>query len=112
VVLLRERNIEKHFFFDKSEAQDLARKAKKAGLSESALVRQLVRGYAPREKPDEQFFEAMRQLAAIGNSMNQIARKANALGLLDAPYYRQQAEQLQRFELYVYEQFMSPDKST
>ena len=64
---MRTRNIEKHFFFDKSEAQDLARKARKAGLSESALVRHLVCGYAPREKPDDRFFEVMRQLAALGN---------------------------------------------
>ena len=112
VAFVRTRNIEKHFFFDKSEAQDLARKAKKAGLSESALVRQLVCGYAPREKPDDHFFEVMRQLAALGNSMNQIARKANALGLLDAPYYKQQAEQLQRFELDVYAWFMLPDKTS
>jgi hypothetical protein len=109
---MRERNIEKHFFFDKSEVQDLARKAKKAGLSESALVRQLIRGYIPREKPDDRFYEVMRQLAALGNSMNQIARKANAIGLLDTPYYKQQAEQLQKFEIDVYERFMSPDRIT
>ena len=109
---MRERNIEKHFFFDKSEAQDLARKAKKAGLSQSALVRQLVRGYSPKEKPDDRFFEVMRQLATLVDSMSQIARKANALGLLDAQYYEQQAEQLQRFELDVYERFTLPDKAT
>jgi hypothetical protein len=53
----------------------------------------------------------MRQLSAIGNSMNQIARKANALGLLDAPYYKQQAEQLQRFQFEVREHFILPDKA-
>ena len=108
---MRDRNIEKHFFFDKSEAQDLARKAKKAGLSQSALVRHLVRGYSPREKPDDRFFEVMRQLAALSDSMNQIARKANALGLVDAQYYRQQAEQLQQFEIDVYARFTLPDRA-
>ena len=107
---MRERDIEKHFFFDKTEAQDLARKAKKAGLSESALVRQLVRGYSPREKPDDRFFEVMRQLAAFVDSMSQIARKANALGLVDAQYYKQQAEQLQKFRLDVREHFILPEK--
>ena len=109
---MRERNIEKHFFFSKTEAQELNRKAQKAGLSQSALVRQLVRGYAPREKPDDRFFEAMGQLAALVDSMNQIARKANALGLMDATSYRQQADQLQRFELDVYARFMLPDRAT
>jgi len=107
---MRERNIEKHFFFDKTEAHDLARKAKKTGLSESALVRQLVQGYIPREKPDDRFFDVMRQLASLVDNMSQIARKTNALGLLDATYYRQQAEQIQRFELDVYARFMLPDR--
>jgi len=110
--ILQKRNIKKQTWMNKSEAASLARKAKKAGLTEAALIRSLVSGYVPREKPDDRFFEVMRQLSAIGNSMNQIARKANALGLLDAPYYKQQAEQLQRFELDVYERFMSPDKAT
>ena len=107
---MRVRNIEKHFFFDKAEAQSLARKAKKSGLSEAALVRLLVSGYEPKALPDDSFHEFIRQIAALGNSMNQIARKANALGLLDAPYYKQQAEQLTKFELDVYERFMLPDK--
>jgi hypothetical protein len=108
---MRQRTIEKHFFFDESEARSLSKKAKKVGLSEAALVRQLIHGYTPKEKPDDRFYEAMRQLSAIGNSMNQIARKANAIGLLDAPYYRQQAEQLQRFQLEVREHFIVPDKA-
>ena len=109
---MRQRNIEKHFFFDKSEAKELTRKAKKAGLTEAALIRSLVSGYTPKEKPDDRFYDVMRQLSALGNSMNQIAHKANAIGLLDAPYYKQQAEQLQRFQLEVREHFILPDRVT
>lgn len=108
---MRKRNIEKHFFFDRTEAQTLARKAKKAGMSEAALIRSLVSGYEPKAFPDDSFHDFMRQIAALGNSMNQIARKANALGFIDAPYYKQQAELVAKFELDVYERFMSPDKT-
>ena len=108
---MRKRSVDKHFFFEKSEAESLTRKAKKAGLTEAALVRSLVSGYAPKEKPDDRFYDVMRQLSAIGNSMNQIARKANALGLLDAPYYKQQAEQLQQFQLEIRRHYILPDKA-
>ena len=108
---MQARSIKKQIWMNEAEDQVLKRKAKIAGLSESALVRSLVCGYSPREKPDDRFFEVMRQLAALGNSMNQIARRANALGLLDALYYKEQAEQLQQFELDVYAQFMLPDKA-
>lgn len=79
------RNIEKHILMNRTEAQDLQKKAKKTCLSEAALIRLLVRGYEPREKPDERFYDVMRQLSAIGNNINQLSVKANTLGFVDAP---------------------------
>ena len=38
--------------------------------------------------------------------------KANALGFIDALYYKQQAEQLQQFQLDVRRQFILPEKMT
>ena len=108
---MQKRTIKKQTWMNKPEAQSLKRKAKSAGMTEAALMRSLVSGYEPKALPDDSFHDFMRQIAALGNSMNQIARKANALGLLDAPYYKQQAEQLAKFELEVYERFMLPDKS-
>ncbi len=104
------RDTKKQIWMNKTEALLLARKAKKAGLTEAALVRSLVSGYEPKEKPDDRFYDVMRQLSAIGNSMNQIARKANALGFIDAPEYKRQAELLQQFQLEVRRHFILPDK--
>ena len=50
---MRKRNIQKIVRFNRKEAQDLAAKAKKACLSEAGLIRLLIRGYEPKEKPDE-----------------------------------------------------------
>ena len=104
------RDIKKQTWMNKPEALSLARKAKKAGLTEAALIRSLVSGYEPKEKPDDRFYDVMRQLSAIGNSMNQIARKANALGFIDALEYKQQADLLQQFQLEVRRHFILPDK--
>ena len=60
---MRKRNVDKHIWFDRQEAQDLQKKAKKACLTEAALIRLLIRGYEPREKPDERFYDAMRELS-------------------------------------------------
>ena len=75
---MRARNIQKIIRLNRSEAQDLQKKAKKACVSEAGLIRLLLKGYEPREKPDEKFYDAMRELSAIGNNINQLARKANA----------------------------------
>ena len=68
---MSKRNIEKHILMNKAEAQDLQKKAKRACLSEGGLIRLLLRGYEPREKPDERFYDVMRELSAIGNNINQ-----------------------------------------
>ena len=44
---MRKRNIDKHIWFSRDEAQELQKKAKKACLSEGALIRLLIRGYEP-----------------------------------------------------------------
>ena len=77
---MRKRNIQKIVRFSRDEAQDLQKKAKKACLSEAGLIRLLLRGYEPREKPDERFYDVMRELSSIGNNINQIARTVNARG--------------------------------
>lgn len=59
---MSKRNIEKHILMNKAEAQDLQKKAKRACLSEGGLIRLLLRGYEPREKPDERFYDVMREL--------------------------------------------------
>ena len=92
------------------EHQRLKRHAQKSGYSQAAYIRALLDKSIPKERPDDRFYEVMRQLAALGNSMNQIACKANTIGLLDASYYKQQAEQLHQFRLEVREHFILPEK--
>lgn len=108
---MRKRNVDKHIWFDRQEAQDLQKKAKKACLTEAALIRLLLRGYEPREKPDERFYDAMRELSAIGNNINQLAAKANTLGFVDAPQLKKEAERWHKFQADVERTFLRPDKS-
>ena len=72
------RTVKKQFWFSKAEAQDLQKKSKRTCLTEAALVRLLLKGYEPREKPDDRFYDVMRELSAIGNNINQIAHNTNA----------------------------------
>ncbi len=108
---MRKRNIDKHIWFSREEAQDLQRKAKKTCLTEGAVVRLLVKGYEPKEKPDECFFEAMRELSSIGNNINQLAAKANSLGFIDAPMLYREAERWHKFQADIESVFLRPDKS-
>ena len=105
------RTIKKQFWFSRDEAQDLQKKAKKACLSEAGLVRLLLSGYEPREKPDDRFYDVMRELSAIGNNINQLAAKANTLGFIDAPQLKKEAERWHKFQADIERVFLRPDKS-
>ena len=108
---MRKRNVDKHIWFSRAEAQELQRKAKKACLSEAGLIRLLIKGYEPKEKPDDRFYDVMRELSAIGNNINQLAAKANTLGFIDAPMLKNEAEQWNKFQAEVERHYLCPDKS-
>ena len=103
-------SIEKHILMNKAEAQDLQKKAKKACLSEAGLIRLLIKGYEPKERPDERFYDVMRQLSSIGNNINQLAAQANTLGFVDAPKLKKEAERWHKFQADVERQFLRPEK--
>lgn len=105
---MRIRSIKKQVWLNKEEATMLKKKAKKVGLSESELMRNLIIGYEPKEKPGAEFYEVMRQLRGIGNNLNQIARKANSLGFIDYSFYKEQAEKWDSFIVRVRKEFLLP----
>ena len=107
----RKRNIPIRVWLSKSENAELNRKAKMTGLPKSTVIRLLLKSYEPKEKPDARFYEAMRQLSAIGNNINQLAAKANTLGFVDAPQLKKEAERWHKFQADVERTFLRPDKS-
>ena len=108
---MRKRNIQKIIRFSRDEARDLEKKAKRACMSEAGLVRLLIKGYEPKEKPDERFYDVMRELSSIGNNINQLAAKANTLGFVDAPQLKKEAERWHKFQADMERTFLRPDKS-
>ena len=105
------KRIKKQFWLSPHEVAELKRKAELTGISESAAIRLLLRGYEPREKPDARFYNTMRELSAIGNNINQLAVKANALGFVDAPMLKEEALRWHRFQADIEAEFLRPAKS-
>ena len=105
------RTIKKQVWLNKEEAQALKKKAKKVCLTEAALIRLLLRGYEPREKPDDRFYTFTRELSGIGNSMNQLAAKAHSLGYIDTPALEEEVRKLHRFQARIEKEFLTHDRS-
>ena len=109
---MMKQRIKKQFWLSPQDARELKRKAKLCGITETAVIRILLHSYEPKEKPDARFYEAMRQLAAIGNNINQLAAKANALDFVDAPMLREEAKRWREFRLDVSRSYLLPRKQT
>ncbi|MFQ7307440.1 MAG: plasmid mobilization protein [Mediterraneibacter sp.] len=87
---MRNRSVQILFRLNEEEAQHLYELVKRSGRSKEAFLREMVKGYRLCEKPDPEFYKIMRELSAIGNRINQLAAKANALGFVDAPMLSQE----------------------
>ena len=65
------------------EYKEIKFRAEKVGLNLSDYIRSRAIGYEPREKPPRDFYDAIKQIRAVGNNINQIARHANTFDEID-----------------------------
>lgn len=86
---MRKRNNLIQIWLSDDELEKLSTQAAKCGLSRAAFLRQLICGFQPKELPPPDFYPMMRQLYYCGNNLNQIARKAHALNVIDTQRYEE-----------------------
>ena len=84
---MRKRNNLIQIWLSDDELEKLSTQAAKCGLSSAAFLRQLICGFQPKELPPPDFYPMMRQLYYCGNNLNQIAKKAHALNVIDVQHY-------------------------
>ena len=104
------RTMKKQFWLNQSENRELQKKASKACLTEAALLRLLIKGYSPREKPDDRFFEMMKEMRRMGSNLNQLLVKAHKFGIADEAAIKQELEEWRAFQLKVEERCLLPEK--
>lgn len=63
-----------------AELDHLRRQAVAAGLGMDPFLRSLILGVELRPRPPDTYAALLRELSAIGNNINQIARTVNARG--------------------------------
>ena len=103
------RIYQKNIRFNGEEIADLRDKAHLTCLSESTLIRLLIKGYKPKEKPDDRFYEVMRQLSGIANNINQLAAKAHSLGFIDAQKLDEEVIRWHQFQADIEREFLRPE---
>jgi len=107
---MRKRTFRVRVWLNEMEYNTLKISVQKSGLSQEAFLRKILNGYQVKEFPPLEFRELIRQICAIGNSLNQIAAKANSLHMLDAEKYQQNYRQLLNILLSIQKKCEEPEK--
>lgn len=107
---MRKRNIQVMVHLNSKEYQALMKKVKKTGLPRETYLRQLMNGYAPKDLPPPDYHGMMRELNAIGNSINQIAARANATGFFLAEEYAGYMDEFREAVLNIQRAVTQPEK--
>ena len=85
---MNNRTIEIKVRLNQREADILNEKVKKSSLSREAYLRQLIGGLIPQDARPPDYYAMMKELYRIGNNLNQIAKKAQTLNMIDVPLYK------------------------
>ena len=109
---MRNRNVQILFRLTDDEAEYLQTLVERSGRSREAFLREMVKGYRLCEKPDPEFYQIMRELSAIGNRINQLAVKANALDFVDTPMLREEVKKWQQFQMDVRKKYLLPKRQS
>lgn len=102
-------SIQINFRVNAEEQKLLQAKAKKCGLSVAKYLRFLIHDCVPKEQPPADYKVLIRELHAIGNSLNQIAARANATGFLHKEAYAENVEKLHAAILGIQEAVTGPE---
>jgi len=107
---MRKRNHYVMVRMSEVELQKFQTQVQKSGLSQEAFLRKVLNGFQVKAFPPLEFRELIRQICAIGNSLNQIAAKANSLHMLDTDKYHQNYRQLLNILLSIQKKCEEPEK--
>ncbi len=93
---MRTRNHRFSLWLNEKELFHLSRQADLAGLKKEPFLRKLIMEQEVRPRPPDEYAKILRQLSAIGNNVNQLAYKANGLGVIYVTEVREVRKALDR----------------
>ena len=105
------KTIRKQFDLTAEEKAILKEKAEKACLSEAGLLRMLIKGYHPREKPDEEFYGAMNQISVIADNLCHLLQINDWVSETEKESLKDEVEALRCFRLAMEMRYLLPEEN-
>lgn len=106
---MRKRNCRVEVYLTKDELDALTKKVRKTKLSREGFLRRLINEAVVKEAPPAELTSLIWELRRVGNNINQILLKANAVGFLDAPMLRRALDETHTVEKTILEAYTMPE---
>lgn len=103
---MRKRPIKMQIWLNDIEYKKIIDDSKKENTTISDHIRKLILGAKLKEKPGIEFYNVMNEMSRIGNNLNQIAKKANELNIVDKEQYKILADEWKDFSNQVKKKFL------
>lgn len=107
---MRARNNRIMLRLNDNEHESLIKSSEKVGVPREVYLRMLIMGTTPKEKPTADFYNMTRELNAIGNSLNQIAKVANSKGFINVKAYEENVRRLNEFIVEISKSVFAPER--
>ena len=92
------------------EYETLNKAIAKTGLTKSAFIRTVARGYLPKPRPPNDYDKIMSELTDIATNIYSISNGTFNIHKIDTEFLRGQAERLDKMILQINTLFTVPDK--
>lgn len=102
------RTLEMKIRFTRAELDALTKKARKAGLSREGFSRRVLNGAQVKEAPPAEVPLLIREVRRVGWNIDQLLKRANAIGLLDVPQLRKALEDNRAVEKLIVDTYTTP----
>ena len=107
---MRARNNRIMLRLSDKEYESLIKSSEKVGVPREVYLRMLIMGTTLKEKPTADFYNMTRELNAIGNSLNQIAKVANSKGFINVKAYEENVRRLNEFIVEISKSVFAPER--
>lgn len=88
----------------------LRKKSKKACLTEAALMRFLLKGYEPREKPGDDFYTAMNKVSQFAEEIEKMSGRISNDSESNIKMLQAEIKRWHSFQADIEKQFLLPDE--
>lgn len=104
---MRKRNNSILLRLTQEEMDALNQKAKEAKMPRETFCRLVLSGAEIKQAPPADFFALITEVRRAGSNINQVLKKANAIGLIDVPLLRKALEDNHATEDMLWQVFQS-----